>query len=83
MGMGQCHYGRAAELLEQVVEIGGRTSASDNPYLLQSQQLLEIVYRHIEAEENAEWMSTFEEETLPSICSEKAATESGEDVSTL
>ena len=62
-GMGSGHYEKAARLLELVVEIRERTLAPDDPYLLGSQRLLEDVHRRIEAEEEAEWTSTSEEET--------------------
>ena len=53
-GMGNGHYEKAAELLEQVVAIQERTLAPDDPDLLQSQQLLEEVHEHIEAERDNE-----------------------------
>ena len=61
--MGSGHYEKAAELLKKVVEIRERTLSHDNPHLLGLQQFLKEVYRRIEAEEEAEWTSTSEEET--------------------
>lgn len=63
IGMGSGHYEKAAELLEQVIEIEERTLAPDDANLLGSQRLLEDVHRSIEADEDAEWTSTSEEET--------------------
>ena len=43
-GMGNGHYEKVAELLEQVVAVQERTLTPDDPDLLQSQQLLEEVH---------------------------------------
>ena len=52
------HNGRAAELLEKVVQVDGKVPAPDHPARLESQQLLEGVYKRIEIENDTKSTST-------------------------
>ena len=54
MGMSSGHYGRAAELLEQVARIDEKQLAPDNPKRVSSQRRLEEINRLIDAEQAAE-----------------------------
>ena len=63
------HYGKAAELLEQMVGIQERTLAPNKPRRLQSQRQLEEVHKRIKAEKNAESRYACGEGARPSSCS--------------
>ena len=59
--MGNGHYEKAAEPFEQLVEMRQITLAPEDPYRLDSEQLLEEIYGSIEAENNAGFTSSEEE----------------------